>query len=183
VLDEAELKPAHLALAAEDGLFDLEAIGLQFVLPWYWEGDAHFREQVARLREHAEAPPPPGSKAQPARPLPRVLERAVPCGLILNELITNAIKHGRSADGLARVSLQVASTPDGFAFSVRDQGPGWKRTPGVRSGVSIGQDLVEALVHQLRATMTVTVDGGTTVRIDVPEAPDFNAPTAAASRR
>ncbi len=115
--------------------------------------------------------------------VPLTLERAVPCGLILNELITNAIKHGRSADGLARVSLQVASTPDGFAFSVRDQGPGWKRTPGVRSGVSIGQDLVEALVHQLRATMTVTVDGGTTVRIDVPETPDFNAPTAAASRR
>jgi PAS domain S-box-containing protein len=95
------------------------------------------------------------------------IERAVPCGLILNELLTNAFKHGRSADGRCAVKVRVERTPTGFAFSVADDGPGFVGEP-VRKG-SLGQTLITALVRQLRGRKTVAVAGGTSVRVDVPD--------------
>jgi two-component sensor histidine kinase len=94
-------------------------------------------------------------------------ERAVPCGLILNELLTNAFKHGRDAAGRCVVKTRVERTPAGFAFIVADEGPGMHGEP-VRKG-SMGQTLITALVRQLRAKRTVTSEQGTVVRIEVPD--------------
>ncbi len=105
-----------------------------------------------------------------AVPVELPIERAVPCGLILNELLTNAFKHGRGADGHCAVRVVVERTAVGFSFTVADQGPGMSAAPPRRG--SMGQTLVTALVRQLRATRTVAVDGGTSVRIDVPERQD-----------
>jgi PAS domain S-box-containing protein len=104
-----------------------------------------------------------------AVPVELPIERAVPCGLILNELLTNAFKHGRSADGRCTIDVRIEQTTDGFAFSVADRGPGLVAEPPRRG--SIGQVLIAALVRQLRATRTITVDGGTCVRIQVPASP------------
>jgi PAS domain S-box-containing protein len=96
-----------------------------------------------------------------------VLERAIPCGLLVNELLTNAFKHGRSANGRCVVEATLERTAAGFAMTVRDHGPG-KPAAGGRRG-SLGQTLIQSLTRQLRAKMQVTVDGGTAVRIDVPD--------------
>ena len=94
---------------------------------------------------------------------------AVPCGLILNELLTNAFKYGRDSTGRCIVKTRIERMPSGFAFSVSDEGPGYlEELP--RKG-SIGQMLIKALVRQLRATRTVTFCGGTLVRIEVPGEP------------
>ena len=97
------------------------------------------------------------------------LERAVPAGLILNELLTNAFKYGRDPDGRCLVRIEVKKRPRGFSFSVCDEGPGMAGRPE-RKG-SIGQRLIGALLRQLRATRTIESpvhDGiGTCVRIDV----------------
>jgi PAS domain S-box-containing protein len=101
-----------------------------------------------------------------AVPVEIPIERAVPCGLILNELLTNAFKHGRSSDGRCVVDVTIEQTPAGFAFTVADRGPGLPGTPARRG--SMGQTLITALVRQLRAVRTVTVDSGTRIRVDVP---------------
>jgi two-component sensor histidine kinase len=103
-----------------------------------------------------------------ADPVEVPIERAVPCGLILNELLTNAFKHGRDASGRCVVKARVERTASGFAFTVADEGPGFTGEPA-RKG-SMGQTLITALVRQLRAKKTTTSDGGTTVRIEVPDA-------------
>jgi PAS domain S-box-containing protein len=95
------------------------------------------------------------------------IERAVPCGLILNELLTNAFKHGRGKDGRCAVHVVVERTATGFAFTVADEGPGLSPEPARRG--SMGQTLITALVRQLRATKTVAVVDGTRVRIEVPD--------------
>jgi PAS domain S-box-containing protein len=102
-----------------------------------------------------------------AVPVELPIERAVPCGLILNELLTNAFKHGRRNDGTCAVHVVVERTTDGFSFSVADEGPGLSSEPARRG--SMGQTLIKALVRQLRATRTITVVGGTRIRIDVPD--------------
>jgi PAS domain S-box-containing protein len=101
------------------------------------------------------------------------LEQAIPCGLLVNELLTNAFKHGRSADGKCRIEARIEPTDKGFALVVRDQGPGF--VPSAPGGGSMGQTLITALVRQLRGRMTTSVNGGTEVRVEIDARPAARA--------
>jgi len=90
------------------------------------------------------------------------VETAVPCGLILNELATNALKHafpGRS-EGEVTTALH-ADGNGGVRLSVRDNGVGlppgmdWRQTP------SLGLRLVQMLAGQLDAAVEVKNESGT----------------------
>jgi PAS domain S-box-containing protein len=104
------------------------------------------------------------------------LEQAVPCGLLLNELVTNAIKHGRSPDGRSVISLAILESDGGFSIEVSDRGPGFS---GSASGRTLGVTLMKALVRQLSARMTFAPneDGvGTRVTLRVPRTPTTRPP-------
>ncbi|MFZ9886974.1 MAG: sensor histidine kinase, partial [Myxococcota bacterium] len=92
------------------------------------------------------------------------IERAVPAGLILNELLTNAFKHGRGDDGALRIEVEVRRGEGGYTFVVADHGRGIG-TGHVRQG-SMGQTLIRSLLRQLRAKRT-DVDQGRGSRIEV----------------
>jgi PAS domain S-box-containing protein len=98
------------------------------------------------------------------------IETAVPSALVLNELLTNALKHGRSPDGVCRVRVAVAQDPTATTLRVEDRGPG---LPSGGSGAGpIGMKIVTALVRQLGARLSVESDGGARFRIIIPrEAP------------
>ena len=97
------------------------------------------------------------------------VDQAIPCGLILNELITNALRHafpdGRS--GTIRVELGYVAE-GAFRLAVRDDGVGLP--PGVEVGTapSLGLQLVSMLAEQLNAALEVDRDHGTRVRLTVP---------------
>jgi two-component sensor histidine kinase/PAS domain-containing protein len=86
-------------------------------------------------------------------PLHVSLESAMPCGLILNELVTNALKHGRDASGRCQITVSLRSVDQRAELVVADRGPGlsapWKEL-GRRS---LGGRVVAALVRQLRAEL------------------------------
>jgi PAS domain S-box-containing protein len=79
---------------------------------------------------------------------------AMPLALILNELLTNAVKHGvdESGTGVVRVGLQREE--DAFVLYVEDEGPGFDLAT-VRQRSS-GLQLVEGLARQLRGKFHVT---------------------------
>ncbi len=94
---------------------------------------------------------------------------AVPCGLILNELVTNAIKHGCGSDGSCQIDVTVRPTDAGFELVVTDRGPGFAAdalAPAVAR--SLGMTLVRTLARQLRARLTFGSDGGARVTVEVP---------------
>jgi PAS domain S-box-containing protein len=95
-------------------------------------------------------------------PIELQVDIATPCGLILNELAGNALKHafrGRS-EGEVMVSLQKAET--GMVFlSVRDNGVGLPEEFDWRKSGSLGLRLVQMLAGQLQAAVEVERDGGT----------------------
>ena len=83
-------------------------------------------------------------------PLPMNLELAVPCGLILNELVTNAIKHAFPAAraGAIWVSLRQCGS-DGYMMQVADDGVGLPDGLAVDDATSLGLRLVRILTRQI----------------------------------
>jgi two-component sensor histidine kinase len=76
---------------------------------------------------------------------------AVPLALIVNELLTNAIQHSRPGGDGGTVQISVVSRSDGFSVSVSDPGSG---PDPAQTVFGLGTRLVDALTHQINATMT-----------------------------
>ncbi len=87
---------------------------------------------------------------------PLEIERAVPCGLMVNELVTNALQHAfpGAADGTIRVTLRRRAGE--YELSVADTGVGMSGD----QNRSLGLTLVESLARQLNATVDVRNDDG-----------------------
>lgn len=87
---------------------------------------------------------------------------AVPCGLILNELVINALKHAfqGSESGEVTVSLRTAGEAK-VCLSVQDNGVGLPEGFDWREARSLGLRLVRMLSEQIHAVVKVSAGGGT----------------------
>jgi len=91
------------------------------------------------------------------------IEAAIPCGLILNELISNCLKHAFSGrdSGLIRTSVQRVS-PHMLALSVADNGNGLPSGADPMRAETLGLRLVQALAEQLQGRISVHSSGAGT---------------------
>lgn len=91
------------------------------------------------------------------------IDTAIPCGLIINELVTNCLKHafpgGRA--GRLRISLRKTAGGEGFVLSVGDDGAGLPEGREAASSAALGLKLVGSLVEQLGGEMELRRDRGT----------------------
>ncbi len=95
-------------------------------------------------------------------PLTLPVNSAVPCGLILNELVSNALKHAFNDCGEGEVAISIQSSAQGrVRLSVRDNGKGMPAGFDWREARSLGLRLVGMLAGQLRADVEVSSSGGT----------------------
>jgi PAS domain S-box-containing protein len=102
-------------------------------------------------------------------PLPVDLETAVPLGLIVNELVTNAFKHafpaGRGGEVVVRLAAEAG---DRVTLTVQDDGVGLPAGLDPGRARSLGLRLVHSLARQLRAQVALENGTGTTVRLTFP---------------
>ena len=77
------------------------------------------------------------------------IDRAVPCGLIVNELVTNAIKYAFPDGKRGTIELQLRVEEQTLILSVRDDGIGMNPDLNWEQSDSIGLQLVSALTQQL----------------------------------
>ncbi|MHB8955800.1 MAG: sensor histidine kinase, partial [Pirellulaceae bacterium] len=94
-------------------------------------------------------------------PISISINAAVPCGLILNELVSNALKHAFRGRTEGEVAVSLRGTPDGqVCLRVRDNGV--RLPPGFdwRQADSLGLHLVDMLAGQLHANVEVTCVAG-----------------------
>jgi len=91
------------------------------------------------------------------------LDQAVPMGLIVNELATNAIKHAFPDGRDGRIEVRFAVDGPAAELVVSDDGCGLGPDGGPRQG--LGHRLVRALALQLGATVDVAGDRGTSHRL------------------
>ena len=94
------------------------------------------------------------------------INTAIPCGLILNELVSNSLKHafpdGRS--GHIRVNLRSVGE-DRYNLLVSDDGIGLPESLDFKESRTLGLQLVNALTSQLDGTIEKIEDTGTAFSI------------------
>jgi PAS domain S-box-containing protein len=94
------------------------------------------------------------------------VDTVIPCGLIINELVVNAIKHAFPDGKKGRIRIQLDSLGEGrFALRVSDDGVGLP--PGLELGRtgSLGLQLVDTLAQQLGGTLGRVAGEGTTFEV------------------
>ena len=100
------------------------------------------------------------------------IDQAVPCGLIVSELVSNAIKHAfpEARQGEILVEL-ILEAPDSITLRVIDNGIGLPDALKLDEVQSVGLSLVNALVRQLGGTLDIRREAGTLFEIHFPLLP------------
>ncbi len=100
------------------------------------------------------------------------LERAIPCGLLVNELVVNAIKHAFPDGRRGRIEVRMARAGDGgVSLSVRDDGAGMRKPPTGEAREGLGLSLARNLASQLGGLLRAEAppEGGLSVVLEFPE--------------
>ena len=94
------------------------------------------------------------------------IDTAIPCGLIINELVSNSLKHAFPAGvpGEILIALEVDKERN-FTLTVSDNGVGIPHALDLRNPESLGMQLVSSLVDQLGATVEIDRSSGTRITI------------------
>lgn len=99
------------------------------------------------------------------------IDTAVPCGLIINELISNSLKHGfKGRTGRGRISIRFfkMNGDQSYYFSVADDGIGISDSVDLENSTSMGLEIVRILTQQLDGKLSLNRDSGTEFRIEFP---------------
>ena len=104
--------------------------------------------------------------------VPVTLDTAIQVGLVVNELVTNSLKHAFSAretPGLLEISLSAKS--DSAELVVADNGCGLQEGIDWTNADSLGLQLIQNLAGQLRGTISLDTTNGTAFRLQFPIKP------------
>jgi PAS domain S-box-containing protein len=91
------------------------------------------------------------------------LEEAIPAGIAVSELVSNALRHGVHGMGdKGRIRIEMHELQHGeLQIKVEDNGPGFPEGVDPSKAETLGLRLVEILSTQLQGTIEYNVDGGT----------------------
>ncbi len=109
-----------------------------------------------------------------AEPVTVANDRAVPVALILNELLTNAVKYAYpDRRGTVRVSLRKAEGEGAISLTVADDGVGLPKGFAERRHTSLGFRIIEGLVRQIDGELEIADrKPGTAITVTFEVAPD-----------
>jgi two-component sensor histidine kinase len=93
------------------------------------------------------------------------LDTAIPCGLLINELVTNCLKHAFPNGRSGHISVELRTEKDTFTLVVSDDGTGFDAPLEQARTSTLGMQLIALLVEQLRGTIIFQCEGGTRVAI------------------
>lgn len=97
------------------------------------------------------------------------LDQAVPCGMIVSELVANAAKHAFPNREAGEIVVGFAQQGPEYRLGVRDDGVGVAAETAAQ-GESLGLRVVRALVRQIHGQLHIENQGGTLVDIRFPAA-------------
>jgi two-component system, sensor histidine kinase PdtaS len=136
------------------------------------DAEAYLARVLTGLRD---AGPPGVTLEWKLAPLQLSPDQALPLGMIVNEIVSNAFKHGfpEGRAGLVSVTLQRPLAGNEAVLTVADNGVGMGETPS--GGIGLGTRLIAGLAQQLGGKTTVIRDGGVRTELRFPVTPTPSA--------
>jgi len=102
------------------------------------------------------------------QPVKFVLDQAVPCGLIINELISNAMKHAFPDERPGRILLELKLEGQQVRLRVADDGIGMPPGLDMQKSPTLGMRLVWMLSRQLHGSVQIEAGPGTSILVTFP---------------
>jgi PAS domain S-box-containing protein len=96
------------------------------------------------------------------------LDAAVPCALVVNELLTNALKHAFPAGRRGEIGIDLMRESGRIVLTVRDNGVGLPAGFDLTKVKSLGLQLVDVLARQLRGSFRLTNSCGVAAELSFP---------------
>ncbi|WP_243439279.1 histidine kinase dimerization/phosphoacceptor domain -containing protein [Fundidesulfovibrio soli] len=96
------------------------------------------------------------------------LDKAIPFGLIMNELVTNAIKHGLRDRSVGEVRVRLSLDGGHLEATVADDGAGLPPDFDLAGANTLGLQIVTLLTEQLHGRLTVESGPGAVFRVRIP---------------
>jgi PAS domain S-box-containing protein len=96
------------------------------------------------------------------------VDQAIPCALVVNEILSNAFKHAFKGKKHGNLMVSATQVDDHIRIIVRDNGVGIPNDMDVERTASLGLKLIRNLVLQLSGSVTITSDHGTEVIVEFP---------------
>jgi PAS domain S-box-containing protein len=90
------------------------------------------------------------------------VDTAIPCGLIINELLSNILKHAFPDDRYGEIGITFTQDQGEFILVITDNGIGFPPGLDFNKSASLGLQLVATLTSQLMGDMTLDQTGGST---------------------
>ena len=85
------------------------------------------------------------------------IETAIPCGLIINELVSNSLKHGFSSSETGQINVELRKDGE-YSLIISDTGSPFPEEMDIISNDTLGLELIKNLVIQLDAKLTFKRD-------------------------
>ncbi|MGE3763598.1 MAG: CHASE domain-containing protein, partial [Kofleriaceae bacterium] len=148
VFDESQQRIQTIALVHER-LYqsrDLAAIGF----------DDYLKSLVANVMSAQNAAARNVTATTDVEGISLPIQRAIPCGLIVNELVTNALKHAFPDGRAGSIAVTMKPSGDHVELVVSDDGVGLPSSLDPAKAKTLGLDLVYTFAEQLDATVDVT---------------------------
>lgn len=96
------------------------------------------------------------------------VDKALPVGLIANEIITNALKYAYSGHDHPALHIRLSGHEEGYLFAVKDNGCNWDEKQWLEAGGSFGRQLVSSLCRQLNARESLAIENGAIFTFIIP---------------
>lgn len=96
------------------------------------------------------------------------IDKAVPLGLIMNEIVTNALKHAFAGRDSGTILVRMSRQGERLKVEMRDDGVGLPQGFDPDASPTLGMQLISNLTRQLKGELVVEGNGGTRFLLDLP---------------
>lgn len=96
------------------------------------------------------------------------IRQAIPCGMIVNELVTNCLKYAFPGDRSGTIAVEVSLADGVVLLAVRDDGVGLPEGLDIDDGGTLGLSLIRSLAEQISGSVEVGPGPGTSVVVRFP---------------
>jgi PAS domain S-box-containing protein len=129
-----------------------------------------YLQQMSKPLIESYSPGPAVKLRVAARGIILTIEQAIPCALIMHELVANAFKYAFPGGQSGEIHVQLARTDEQYELTVSNNGVNFPDDVDIRNTTSLGMTLVTTLTTQLRGTIQLDKEQGTVFTIQFPTA-------------